>query len=114
MALSASSLEPISTKPNPRGRPVSRSVTSFTSETVRPFWAKSSRICVSSAVKGRLPTYSLVPMLELLAPTNGTPFPGSGRQPDPSGQTQAPSAPPASAHHTFVSVREDADQNLDL
>ena len=56
MAESASSELPISTKPNPRGRPVSRSVINLTSETSRPSCAKSWRTASSSALKGKLPT----------------------------------------------------------
>ena len=43
IAAEASSSLPISTKANPRGRPVSRSITTFTSTTFRPPSAKASR-----------------------------------------------------------------------
>src|SRR6185436_1652976 len=58
----ASSSLPISTKANPRGRPVSRSITIFTSTTFRPPSAKTSRNSPSVTLYDKLPTYSLVPI----------------------------------------------------
>src|SRR5579863_4362704 len=58
MARDASAFD-ISTKPKPRGRPVSRSVISETFSTV-PCWENNVRTASSVAVKGRFPTYSLV------------------------------------------------------
>src|SRR5947208_2512547 len=52
-----------STKAKPRGRPVSRSVTIFTSSTWRPSCSNRARSCASSHWYGRLPTYSLFPIL---------------------------------------------------
>src|SRR5579864_3678271 len=49
----------ISTKPKPRGRPVSRSVISETFSTI-PCLENNSRTESSVALKGRLPTYSFV------------------------------------------------------
>src|SRR5437667_7448243 len=49
----------ISTKPKPRGRPVSRSTISVTFSTV-PCLANRARTASSVAVNGRFPTYSLV------------------------------------------------------
>jgi hypothetical protein len=54
MARAASAFD-ISTKPKPRGWPVSRSVIRATDSTV-PCWPNSVRTAASSAVKGRLPT----------------------------------------------------------
>src|SRR5437016_6314633 len=58
MARDASAFD-ISTKPKPRGRPVSRSVIRETFSTV-PWLANRARTASSVAVKGRFPTYSLV------------------------------------------------------
>src|SRR6202044_1300264 len=58
MARVASAFD-ISTNPNPRGRPVSRSVMSASDSTV-PCAANSARIASSVAEKGRLPTNNLV------------------------------------------------------
>src|SRR5215467_2687048 len=58
----ASSSLPISTKAKPRGRPVSRSITIFTSTTLRPPSAKTSRSSPSVTLYDRFPTYSLVPI----------------------------------------------------
>src|ERR1700735_1542675 len=58
MARAASALD-ISTKPNPRGRPVSPSLMRASVSTV-PWGAKSARTDSSVAVKGKLPTNSLV------------------------------------------------------
>src|SRR5581483_725849 len=58
MARAASELD-ISTKPKPRGRPVSRSVMRETFSTV-PCVANKARTLSSVALNGRLPTYSLV------------------------------------------------------
>src|SRR5690348_16585171 len=58
MARDASALD-ISTKPKPRGRPVSRSVIRDTFSTV-PCLENKARTPSSVAVKGRLPTYSFV------------------------------------------------------
>src|ERR1700710_2441569 len=58
MARDASAFD-ISTNPNPRGRPVSRSVMSASDSTV-PWGANSARTESSVAVKGRLPTNNLV------------------------------------------------------
>src|SRR5689334_10983099 len=58
MARDASELD-ISTKPKPRGCPVSRSVIKESFSTV-PCGAKRLRTDSSVAVKGRLPTYNLV------------------------------------------------------
>src|SRR5882724_2260518 len=62
MACEASSSLPISTKANPRGRPVSRSITTFTSTTFFPPSAKTSRSSGSVTLYDKLPTYSLVPI----------------------------------------------------
>src|SRR4029077_2910476 len=53
---------PISTKANPRGRPVSRSITTFTSTTFLPPSAKTSRSSGSVTLYDKFPTYSLVPI----------------------------------------------------
>jgi|SRR5580704_18581682 hypothetical protein len=58
MARAASAFD-ISTKPNPRGRPVSRSLMRASVSTV-PWGANSARTDSSVAVKGKLPTNSLV------------------------------------------------------
>src|SRR5256885_13861728 len=58
MARDASAFD-ISTKPKPRGRPVSRSVIRETFSTV-PCLENRARTASSVAVKGRFPTYSLV------------------------------------------------------
>src|SRR5213082_4247034 len=58
MAREASAFD-ISTKPKPRGRPVSRSTISVTFSTV-PCLANRARTASSVAVNGRFPTYSLV------------------------------------------------------
>src|SRR5215469_3464987 len=58
IAREASALD-ISTKPKPRGRPVSRSVIRETFSTV-PCFENRARTASSVAEKGRLPTYSLV------------------------------------------------------
>ena len=58
MARAASALD-ISTKPNPRGRPVSRSLISATFSTV-PWFENNARTLSSVAEKGRFPTYSFV------------------------------------------------------
>src|SRR5580704_10682364 len=58
MARDASAFD-ISTKPKPRGRPVSRSVIKETFSTV-PCFENRAVTASSVAVKGRLPTYSLV------------------------------------------------------
>src|SRR6478609_2863635 len=62
IACEASSSLPISTKANPRGRPVSRSITTFTSTTFLPPSAKTSRSSGSVTLYDKLPTYSLVPI----------------------------------------------------
>src|SRR5262245_57450424 len=58
MASSAPSL--ISTNPNPRLRPVSRSVMTCALVTV-PYWPNSSRRSSEVVVKARLPTYNFLP-----------------------------------------------------
>src|SRR5262249_38323699 len=58
IAASADSRESISTKANPRERPVSRSVTKLADSTT-PICPNSSSSSCSDTLKGRLPTYNL-------------------------------------------------------
>src|ERR1017187_2944823 len=64
MAACASGSEPISTKPKPFERPVSRSIMTFAELTV-PYCANACCRSSSRMLYERLPTYSLLPMGEL-------------------------------------------------
>jgi hypothetical protein len=55
IAVAAACGLPIVTKAKPRERPVSRSVTTWTSVT-SPFWVKAARTLSAVALKDRLPT----------------------------------------------------------
>ena len=65
IAACASASLPISTKPKPFERPVSRSIITFALVT-EPNWPKASSRSLSRTEYGKLPTYSLLPIKGLL------------------------------------------------